>query len=192
MQLPGSLFKPKYEKWKKFTIEKFSYFLISWEMEVLLNGNTTSNPRPFDVDISSIRRWANFDEFPRHFHVFFRCNSADRIIHVVSTYFLPHNFVEVPLSEQVFGKWMHFQIRLSLSELQVMRDWLCLRDIAETSLNRLLLFLILKSSYRSCSVEKSILKSFTGKYLCCSLFSKKLQTWRPATQVFFHWNLQNF
>ena len=34
----------------------------------------------------------------------------------------------------------------------------CVRDIAETSLNRLLLFLILKSSHRSCSVEKVFLK----------------------------------
>ena len=60
------------------------------------------------------------------------------------------------------------------SELQVIKDWLCARDIAETSLNRLLLFLILKSSHRSCSVEKSVLKNFTGKYLCWSLFFKKV------------------
>ena len=70
------------------------------------------------------------------------------------------------------------------SELQVIKDWLCARDIAETSLNRLLLFLILKSSHRRCSVEKSVLKSFTGKYLCCSLFSKNLQAGEPATQGF--------
>ena len=29
------------------------------------------------------------------------------------------------LSEQVFGKWMHFEIILSLWELQIIRDWLC-------------------------------------------------------------------
>ena len=45
-----------------------------------------SNPGRFDVDIKSIRRRLNFDEFPRHFHVLFRCNFADRRIHVVSTY----------------------------------------------------------------------------------------------------------
>ena len=36
------------------------------------------------------------------------------------------------------------------------------RDITETSLNRLLLFLILKSSHWSYSVEKDVLKNFTG------------------------------
>ena len=51
------------------------------------NGHTTSNPRRFDVDITSIRRRANFDEFPRHFRVLFRCNFDGRKIHVVSTYF---------------------------------------------------------------------------------------------------------
>ena len=33
------------------------------------NGHTTSNRRRFDVDITSIRRRPNFDEFPRRFHV---------------------------------------------------------------------------------------------------------------------------
>ena len=56
------------------------------------NGHTTSNPRRFDVDITSIRRRANFDEFPRHFRVLFRCNFDGRKIHVVSTYFFRCNF----------------------------------------------------------------------------------------------------
>ena len=77
---------------------------------------------------------------------------------------------------------MHFQISLSLWELQVGRDWLCVRDIAETSLNRLLLFLILKSSHRSCSVEKGVLKNFKGKHLCWKLFNKVAGL--RATQVF--------
>ena len=47
-------------------------------------------------------------------------------------------------SEQHFGKWMHFQISLSLWELQVIKDLLSVRDIAGKSSNRLLLFLILK------------------------------------------------
>ena len=51
------------------------------------NGHTTSNPRRFDVDITSIRRRPNFDEFPRHFRVLFRCNFDGRKIHVVFTYF---------------------------------------------------------------------------------------------------------
>ena len=51
------------------------------------NGHTTSNPRRFDVDITSKRRRPNFDEFPRHFRVIFRCSLGGRKIHVVSTYF---------------------------------------------------------------------------------------------------------
>ena len=39
---------------------------------------------------------------------------------------------------------MHFQISLSLWELQVIRDWLCVRDIAETSLNRFVTVAYLK------------------------------------------------
>ena len=69
---------------------------------------------------------------------------------------------------------MHFQISFSLcllefSELQVVRDWLCVKDMAETCLSRLLLLLILKSSRRNCSVEKGILNNFSGKQLSWSL-----------------------
>ena len=56
------------------------------------NGHTTSNPRRFDVDITSILRRPNFDEFPRHFRVFFRCDFDGRKIHVASTYFFRCNF----------------------------------------------------------------------------------------------------
>ena len=56
------------------------------------NGHTTSNPRRFDVDITSIRRRLNFDEFPRHFRVLFPCNFDGRKIQVVSTYFFRRNF----------------------------------------------------------------------------------------------------
>ena len=60
--------------------------------EQVSTGQITSNPRRFDVDITSIRRRPNFDEFLRHLHVVFRCNFADRKIHVVSTYFFRCNF----------------------------------------------------------------------------------------------------
>ena len=90
------------------------------------------------------------------------------------------NLLQKHSSEQGFGKWMDFQISLSLWELQIIRDWLCVRDIGETSLNRLLLLLILKSSHRSCSVEKGALKNFTGKHLCWSLFIIKLRACNAA------------
>ena len=77
----------------------------------LPNGYTTSNPRRFDVDITSIRRSqistnlqviftyffrCNFDG--QKIYVistyFFRCNFAGRKIHVVSTYFFSRNFAD--------------------------------------------------------------------------------------------------
>ena len=72
------------------------------------NRHTTSNPCQFNVHITSIRRRANFDEYPRHFHVFFDVISlienprrshvlfrryfAGRKIDVISTYFYQCNF----------------------------------------------------------------------------------------------------
>ena len=61
-------------------------------IEQSLNGHTTSNSLRFDVDITSIRWRPNFDGSPCHFHVLFRCNFADRKIHLVSTYFFQRNF----------------------------------------------------------------------------------------------------
>ena len=58
----------------------------------LPNGHAMSNPRRFNVDITWIRRRPNFDEFPIHFRVLFRCNFDGRKIHVVSTYFFRCNF----------------------------------------------------------------------------------------------------
>ena len=77
-----------------------------------------------------------------------------------------------------------------------------LRGIAEKSLNRLLVLVILKSSYRTCSIGKGALKNFahfTEIHLCWSLFLIKLQDWGHATLFeidsntgFFHWNFRNF
>ena len=50
----------------------------------------------------------------------------------------------------------------------------CARNTAAKSLNRLLLLLILKSSYRRCTVEKGALKNFAGKHPCWSLFLNKV------------------
>ena len=44
------------------------------------------------VESTSIRRRPNFNELSRRFHVLFRRDFADRIIHVVSTYFFRCNF----------------------------------------------------------------------------------------------------
>ena len=56
------------------------------------NRHTTSNPRRFNVDITSIRLRPNFDEYLRHFRALFRCNFAGRKNLVVSTYFFRCNF----------------------------------------------------------------------------------------------------
>ena len=45
-----------------------------------------SNRRRLYVDTTLTRRAPNFDEFPRHSHVPFPYNFADRKIHVVSTF----------------------------------------------------------------------------------------------------------
>ena len=66
------------------TFYNFQYF--NQEHMELPNGHTTSNRCWFHVDTTSIRRRPNFDEFPRHFHVLFRCNFSDLKIHIVSTY----------------------------------------------------------------------------------------------------------
>ena len=65
-------------------LEKIMLLLTKKELP---KGHSTSNPCQYDVDITSIRRRPSFDEFSRHFHELFRCNFADRKIHVVSTYF---------------------------------------------------------------------------------------------------------
>ena len=67
---------------------------FTWKFSQVLvpNEHSTSNRRQFHVDNTWIRRRPNFDEFPRHFHVLFWCNFADRKIHVVSTYFFWCNF----------------------------------------------------------------------------------------------------
>ena len=59
---------------------------------VIPNGLSTSNLCRFDVDITPIRWRPSFDGFPRHFHIFFRCNFADRKTRVVSTYYFWCNF----------------------------------------------------------------------------------------------------
>ena len=58
----------------------------------LPNEHTTSNPRQFDVDITSVGQRPNFDENPCCFTYFYWCNFACRKIHVVSTYFFRCNF----------------------------------------------------------------------------------------------------
>ena len=71
---------------------KENYFLWCLDSFSSPYGNLTGTPRRIDVDITSIRQRPNFDEFPRHFHLLFRCNFGDRKIPVVSTYFFRCNF----------------------------------------------------------------------------------------------------
>ena len=42
------------------------------------NGHITSNRHQFHIDIKSIHRRPNFNEFPRHFHVLFWCNFVEK------------------------------------------------------------------------------------------------------------------
>ena len=77
---------------KKVFLDALVLVLHFLDAIVLPNWHTMSNPRRFDVDITSIRRRANFNEFPRHFHVLFRCNFDGRKIHVLSTYSFCCNF----------------------------------------------------------------------------------------------------
>ena len=80
-----------------------------------------------------------------------------------------------------FAKFTGKHLCQSLSPFLTEHLWwllLCARDIAEKSLNRLLLLPILKSNHRRCHVEKGVLKNFTnftGKHLCWSLFLIKPQ-----------------
>ena len=68
--------------------------------------------------------------------------------------FRPHSFEFIVklLQKRSIGK------SLSLWELQVIKDLLGVTDIAEKSLNRLLLLLILTSSHHWCSVKKVLFK----------------------------------
>ena len=76
---------------------------------VIPNGVSTSNLCRFDVDITSIRWRPSFDGFPRHFHIFFRCNFADRKTHVVSTYYFRCNFdVQKILVASTYFFWCNF------------------------------------------------------------------------------------
>ena len=88
---------PKFDSYNLQHCKKNSCKLVFWVFTEqlnyqILNGHSTSNPHRFDVDITSIRGRPNFDEFPRHFRVLFRCNFDGRKIHVVSTYFFRCNF----------------------------------------------------------------------------------------------------
>ena len=81
--------------------------------------------------------------------------------------------------------------KISLRELQVIRDLLCVRCIPEKSLNRLLLLLVWKTSQRRCSVKKRPWKScqFHRKIpVLESLFIKfaGLKAWSPLKKRLQH------
>ena len=56
--------------------------------------DNTSNRRPFDIDVTSIYRKENVDNFPRHFDGHFQYNFDGRKIGVVLRYFVRRNFNE--------------------------------------------------------------------------------------------------
>ena len=90
-------------------LEKIMLLLTKKELP---KGHSTSNPCQYDVDITSIRRRPSFDEFPRHFHELFRCNFADRKVHVVPTYFFRSNFTD----RKILVNSMYFLGVISLVE----------------------------------------------------------------------------
>ena len=69
---------------------------------------------------------------------------------------------------------MHFQVSLSLGELQVIKDWLCVRDIAETSFNRFVAVAYLKKQSLEffCRKRRS-LKFYRKALVLRSLFNKE-------------------
>ena len=75
---------------------------------------------------------------------------------------------------------MHFQICLLLSEMQVIRDLLRVKDVVEESLNRLLLLLILKNSkfHMKIPVLESLFNTVAG-------MRPQLSQKETPTQVFF-------
>ena len=101
---------------------------------------------------------------------------------------------------QVFGKWIHFQIILSLWYLEVMTDLLCV--YCWKIFEQIVTVAYLKKQQPEVICKKGALKNFTnvtGNRLCWSLFIIKLQTWGPAT--FFkrdsdtgvlQWDLRSF
>ena len=106
-------------------------------------------------------------------------------------------------SIEVFGKWRHFQIRLLLWEMQVVRYFLCVRILVKNHWTDCWIVTVayLKSSHQRPSVKKGALKNFanfTGKHLCWSVFSIKLQARGPATflrrdsnTAVFPWNFRS-
>ena len=99
---------------------------------------------------------------------------------------------------QVFGKWIHFQIILSLWYLEVMTDLLCV--YCWKIFEQIVTVAYLKKQQPEVICKKGALKNFTnftGNHLCWSLFIIKLQ--RPATFLkrdsdtgVLRWNLQSF
>ena len=77
---------------------------------------------------------------------------------------------------------MHFQISLSLLELQVIKELLRVRDIAEKPSNRLLLLLLFKKI--TFHLKPTVLKSLFNKVArlrACNFFAKTVN--KPLTIV---------
>ena len=76
-----------------------------------------------------------------------------------------------------------FKISLSLWELQVIRNWLCVRDITETSLNRFVTVAFLKKQPRDLLCRKSCFQESTC--MLESLFNKE-QLYLHLTFITMH------
>ena len=132
---------------------------------VIPNRLSTSNLRRFDVDITSIRWRPSFDGFPRHFHIFFRCNFADREIRVVSTYYFRFNFDgQKILVASTYFFWCNFDGQ----KIHVVSTYFfeVLLMVEKSTLFALTFFDQISMGKNSTSVSCKLMKTFEEVFLC--------------------------
>ena len=150
------------------------------------------------MDITSIRRRPNFDEFPRHFCVLFRCHFAGRKIHVISVYFFRCNFD----GWKIHDFFMYFyQCILLVEKFTLFRrtffDVICLVEICTLFLLTFFDIILMgnnsTSFLLSCKPMKTLEKVFPVFVTLISWLLQDCSLWifqanLPGVAQ-FHWNL---
>ena len=144
------------------------------------NRHPTSNRRRFHVDITSIHRRPNFDEFPCHFHILFRCKFADQkstsfprtffdVISVVkkSTFFPVTFFTVISLVEKSTLLPRTFFDVISLVEISTMFllisfDLILMAEFARTYFEEVLM----GKNLTSLMLSLKLMKTFGKVFLC--------------------------